>query len=134
PRRSTRASTSSATAVRTHVGDEADRTAVALEVDALVERLGDLHGPLRPEVQVAGAVLLELARRVGRGRVAPLLPPRDLGDLVAGGLEVGADGGRLLAVGDLGLVVARVGQPGDERRAALGEEGRADVPVLLGDE
>ncbi len=118
--------------VRTHVGDEADRAAVALEVDALVEALGDLHGPLGAEVQVAGGVLLELGGGVGRGRVALLLLADDLLHLVGGAGEIGAHGGRLRGVGDLDLGAVGGGELHGEALPRDRLQGGADVPVLDG--
>src|SRR6185436_1910849 len=52
---------------------------------------------------------------VGRRRVALLLAPRDLGDPVAGALEIGAHLGGVLAVGDLELLaLAARGEPREE--------------------
>ena len=49
-----------AEAVGSHVGDQADR-AGAVDVDALVELLGDLHGLLAREPQPDDGLLLESA-------------------------------------------------------------------------
>ena len=120
--------------VGTHVRDEADGAAVALEIDAFVQRLGDLHRPLGAEVEVARRVLLELGRRVRRRRVALLLLAHDLGDPVGAALEVGPHAARLLAVGDLEAFVVGRGELGQDRRVGLGSQTRGDVPVLFGDE
>ncbi|MFT3772551.1 MAG: hypothetical protein QM820_44740 [Minicystis sp.] len=102
------------------------------EIDALVEGLRDLHRPLRPEVQVARRVLLQLRGRVRRRRVALLLLARDLGDAVGRALQIGAHGRGLLAVGHLDLAAVGGGELGGERLAGRVLQRHADVPVLLG--
>ena len=82
-RTSSMASSLTRSRVGTHVRDETDRAAVLAEVDAFVEPLRDLHRALGAEAQVARRVLLELGRRVRRGRLALLLASRDLRDAVA---------------------------------------------------
>ena len=58
--------------VGTHVGDQTDGTFVA-EIDAFVQALGDHHGALHAEAQLARGVLLELAgRERGSSIAAPL--------------------------------------------------------------
>jgi hypothetical protein len=121
--------------VGAHVRDKPHRAAVALEIDALVEGLRDLHGALGAEVEVARRVLLELRGGVGRRRVAPLLAPRDLVDPVARALEISAHLRRGLAVLNLELpAIAAGGEPRDERGVLRAGEADAHVPVLLGDE
>ena len=107
------ASSRDAEAVGSHVGDQADRPG-AVDVDAFVELLGDLHGPLAGEPQPDRRLLLEragLERGVG---LVELLGLVDLGDDIAGRGQHVAD---LAGVGlgrglELGAVV--FGQSGLE--------------------
>src|SRR6185437_8318954 len=67
-------------AVGSHVGDETNR--LAGDVDALIEALGDPHGPAGAEPELARGLLLEGRGGEGRRRVAPDLLPLDGGDSV----------------------------------------------------
>ena len=66
-------------AVGAHVGDEPRRPAV--EDDALVERLGEAHGPSHPEAEPARGFLLERRGGERRNRVAPDLAALERGDM-----------------------------------------------------
>src|SRR6185437_3055944 len=74
------------------------------QVDALVERLGELHGLTDAEAQLARGFLLQ-GRGRERGRcVAALLALADRTDGEIGTLEVGDDPVRGGGVADLGLL------------------------------
>src|SRR3989454_10033661 len=92
--------------VGSHVGDQPERPLLA-DVHALVELLGQGHGLLGAEAQLARRLLLEPARDEGRYRIAFLL-------LALDGLH------------DEGLVP-------DRRHDALGLLGRADARLLAVD-
>ena len=109
--------------VGAHVGDQAHALAAA-QVDALVELLGDAHGPLRREAQAIGGRLLQRRGDERRGRtLARLLaldgrhaPGQRLGgpgailDLLGpGGVELDALTG-LLELAGVGIEVAAAGE------------------------
>src|SRR5262249_21588878 len=62
-------------AVRAHIGDEADR--VAVEIDAFVEPLRDLHRARRAEAELARSFLLQRRCRERRKRIAANLAMLD---------------------------------------------------------
>ena len=66
--------------VGTHVGDESDRAFFASQIDAFIQALGDHHGALHAEAQLARGVLLELAGGEGRCRTAAALARIDRAD------------------------------------------------------
>ena len=118
-----------AKAIGSHVGDQADRPG-AVDVDALVELLGDLHGPLAGEPQADRGLLLEragLERRVG---LVELLGLIDLGDDVRARPEGVADGvGVGLVLGlELGAVVLGRAAP---RTVRLGSVEPAGLTVAV---
>src|SRR5690606_37667248 len=106
--------------IGTHVRDE-PRRAFRAEVDPLVELLGDAHRLLGGEAETLRRFLLQRARGEGCGRVLPLLPTLDLGDVERMPLDVGQDLARRR------FVLEREGLPIGVR--ALGAEA---VPVLVG--
>ena len=120
--------------VGTHVGDKT-HGALSLDIHALIQLLGDGHGPPGAHVQLPAGLLLEGAGdKGGRGR-AGLVLALDGADLEGGGL----DGGQnlvhlllgfqlllLLPAVELGLEAAGVG--GDPVQQHL------QSPVFLGDE
>ena len=121
-------------AVGPHVGDQAD--GLAAQVDALVELLGDPHGPGRAEAQLARRLLLQRGGGEGRVGIAPGLLALDLLDSETGSRFQDLDRvvrGRLVAQVELvELLAAQMGQPGGE--VGLGRVLQPDVdgPVLLG--
>ena len=72
-------------AVGTHISNEADR--LALDLDALIEPLGDPHGVRRREAELAACLLLQGRGGEGREGIAPARLGLDLGDVEGGGLE-----------------------------------------------
>ena len=126
-----------AEAVGSHVGDQSDRTG-AVHVDALVELLGDLHGPLAGEPHADRRLLLQragLERGISLVGLVGLIDSRDditgRGQLVADLAGVGLGTGRKLGAvvfGQSGLKPVGVGLgPGRADR-------RGDLPELFGDE
>ena len=126
-----------AEAVGSHVGDQADGPG-AVDVDALVELLGDLHGPLAREPQADRGLLLEragLERGVG---LVELLGLVDLGDDVAAearASRIAWASASVLASNFAAVVLGQGGlEPVGSRRRARRADGRGDLPVFLGDE
>ena len=113
-------------AVGTHVGDETDGPR-AVDVDAFVKLLGDLHRLLAREPQPDGGLLLERARLERRVGLVELLGLVHLGDDVRLGRQHVADllGFGLGLGGELGAFV--LGQSGLESFVLKGRAGRADV-------
>ena len=122
-------------AVRAHISDETDRLAV--DVDALVKALGDLHGPRRREAELARRFLLQRRGGEGRGGVALGGLRLDVRDLERGLVQRRLEG---LGLGSRADVEARdflaVGadEPGDEGRAGRGLQMRDDRPIFARDE
>ena len=124
-----------------HVGDEAD-LALAGEVHALVQLLGDPHGLARGEPELAGGLLLEGGggERRGRGPLDLLLAnlqdaeggvPQALDVLL--GLLLGGEDVALLVGGGGQLLLPDLDQPGQEwALLRLRREPGVDAPVLLG--
>ena len=119
-------------AVGPHIGDQAD--GFAADVDALVKPLGDLHGVLGAEVQLARRFLLQRRRGERRRRVAPDLLAVDRGH----GEDRRLDGGDrrrrrgFAAQGHLvQLVAVEVGEVGAQAGAARRLEVRRHRPVFL---
>ena len=65
--------------VGAHVRDEAD--GVAVEIDALIKPLRDLHCARRAKAELARCFLLQCRCREGRERIAPHFPVFDRGDI-----------------------------------------------------
>ena len=118
--------------VGSDVGDQT-LTALAGDFHALVELLGDLHGLLGGEAQLAAGLLLEVRGGEGCGGELAALALLDDGHAerrVPAGVHHGLG---LLLVVQLGLVAAEAGEASADLRLADGE-GRGDGPVLLGHE
>ena len=116
--------------IGTHVGNESDQTLFA-QFHAFVQALRNHHGALHAETQLAGGILLELAGGKGRGRVAPALLAIDGADPPVGLLDGGADFFRVIAVGDLDLLLVLAEKTGVESRGLGAGEIRVDRPVFL---
>ncbi len=114
-----------------HVGDEADRAFVAAQLHAFIEVLGQHHGALDAEAQLARGVLLQLAGGEGRSRAAAALPLFDRAHRPNGLLQRRADLLRLFGVGDLDLLVAAADEVRVERRRLGGRQVRVHGPVFL---
>ncbi len=122
-------------AIGSHVGDQADRLAV--DVHALVEALGELHGSGRAEAELARRLLLQGRGGERRLRVAPDALLVDLGDGEVAGLDRRHRGLGVGFVGDVQaveLAAVEVGQAGGERLPLPGPEVGLDAPVFLGPE
>ena len=117
--------------VGTHVGDQADGSLFAAEIDAFIQTLGDHHRPLDAEAQLARGVLLELAGGEGRGRTAPALARFNRTNRPVGLLQRGFYLLGFLAVGNRRLLVANADKTGVEGRRLLPLQMRVDGPVLF---
>jgi hypothetical protein len=122
-------------AVGSHVGDEAD--GLAVEIHALIEALGDLHGLLGGEAQLARGVHLQ--RRGGERRegvaLHGFLLDRDHAELAL--LDRRLDGRSLGLRLDVELFQGGAGdgvEPGRELLSPSGGEQRLDGPVFLASE
>ena len=117
--------------VGAHVGDEALRPVAAAEVDALVERLGDLHRLADAEPQLARGFLLERRGRERCRRVASRLAGLDRCHPEGRVAQRRHDRLGLLAVGDLGLLAVDLVElrREDDLRSELRQLGR-DRPIL----
>ena len=119
-------------AVRSHIGDEAD--GLSAQVDALVEALGDLHGLLGREPELAGGVHLQRRGCKRRERVAlhGLLVDRDDAELAL--LDRRLDGVRIRSVLDIELFQRGAVDSVEPSRELLGScrrHGGFDRPVFL---
>ena len=118
--------------VGTHIGDQA-HGALAGDVHALVELLGDRHGAARGHVELAAGLLLERGGGERRGGRALLVRALDALDREHRALRVGDDRVDLLAGGGLELLaVFAVIVRGEGLMARLVEELRVERPVFLG--
>ena len=119
--------------VGTHIGDEADH-ALALDLHALVELLGDGHGAPGGHVELAGGLLLEGGGDEGRRGIALLHCPLDAGNGKFLVLDVGDNGIDLRLAVQLALFLIAV--VAGDKAAGLLDPVQSDVqgPVLLGDE
>ncbi len=119
-------------AVGSHVGDEAGRLAV--DLDAFVKPLRDLHGAAGGETELAGGFLLQRRGGEGRVRVAPRGLALDGGDGEARGLDARNDVGRRLLVRNVELAefpAVECDEAGDEGGAATRLHVGFDGPVFL---
>ena len=119
--------------VGAHVGDQADG-AFAAELDALVELLGEHHGLLRREVELAARLLLERRGDEGRGGIPSPLPARDALDPPGGAVEPGHDLEGLGLGGQARLLTLDLTEGGREVGRVLALEPRMQRPVLGGHE
>ena len=124
-------------AVGTDIGDDTLCT-LALQVNALVELLDDLHGLGGGEAQLAAGLLLQAGGGEGSGGHLALLTLLHAGDSEGGGLNPFHGPGGFLSVGDGRLLTIQGGQAHAEVLPAallLLHGGLAgDLPVFLGDE
>src|SRR5438132_4092913 len=116
--------------VSAHVGDQADRPFLA-DVHALVELLGQGHGLLGAEAQLARRFLLQPAGDEGRDRIALLLLALDR--LHDEGLvpDCRHDALGFLGCADVRLLAVDAMELGLEGRRVLAGQRRRDGPVLL---
>ena len=91
--------------IRTHISDEADEAFLA-QFHTFIEALGDHHGALHAEAELAGGILLQLAGGEGRRRVASAFLTIDGTDNPIGSFQRCANFLRVLAVGDFDLFFA----------------------------
>ena len=108
-------------AVGAHISNESDRLAV--DLDAFVQALRDLHGAGRRETEFSRGFLLQGRRRERCGRIAPRRLGLDHLDREGGSLErllevLGLGAGADVEPVDLAAVCAD--EAGRERRAGLG--------------
>src|SRR2546426_7413204 len=107
--------------IGTHVSDESDQAFFA-QFHAFVEPLGDHHGALYAEAQLARGVLLQLTGGEWRSCVAPPLLTVHNTDDPIGLLQTRVDLLRVLAVGNFDLLFTLAQKPGVEcRRPGCGE-------------
>ena len=122
--------------VGAHIGDQAD--GIAVEVDALIEPLGNLHRARGAEAELARGLLLQGRCGERRKRVAPDLAMLDRGHVEAiGGQNAIGGGARLrfaVEVEAVELLAVEMRQPGGEAVARLGLELDLDGPVFAGAE
>ena len=90
--------------VGTHVGDQTNRALVA-EIDAFIQPLGDHHGALHAETQLARGILLELAGGKRRSRTATAFALFHRANVPVGLLQRGAQLFGLFRVGNRRLLV-----------------------------
>ena len=122
-------------AVGTHVSNEAD--GLAVDVDAFVETLGDLHGAGGREPQLARGLLLQRRGGEGRGRIAAGRLGLDRAHRERRRLECFLEGfgfGARADVEAVDLAAVRANKARDEGRAGLGLEMGDQRPVFAGDE
>ena len=117
--------------VRSHIGDQTDR-AVAGDLDALVELLGDRHRAARRHGEAARGLLLQCRGDKGRRGAFLLLSAFDGIDDKGRVLRRGDDGVDLVLALEFGLLLALAVKAGGEgAAAALAVEQRVEQPVLL---
>src|SRR6185295_12089288 len=119
--------------VGAHVGDQADRAAVA-DLAPFIDALRERHRALDREAEAARRLLLQAAGDERRAGLLLRLLALDALDDEAPLLEVADDAARLLAVADDRLLAVDAREARGERRRQVGRELGAQVPVLLGDE
>ena len=122
-------------AVGPHVGDEADRLAV--DLGALVEPLGELHGAGRREAELARRFLLQGRCRERRVRVSLGGLGLDADDRELGHIERRLEGLGLGARPDIetaDLLAVGADQPGDKGRIRLGLQMGDERPIFAGNE
>ncbi len=118
-------------AVGPHIGDEADRLAV--DVDALIEPLGDAHGVRGGKAELAARFLLQRRGGEGRGRIAPAgfrLDVRDGEGRAFERLLEGLGFGALADVEPLDLLAIGTDETRLEGLVARGRERRNQRPIL----
>ena len=119
--------------VGSHVGDETHRP-LPLDVHALIQLLGDGHGPPGAHVQLPGGLLLEGAGDEGGRRGAVFVLPLDPADRKGGVLDGGQDLLHLLPGLELQLLFPAV-KLGLKAALVGGDPVQGDLqgPILLGD-
>jgi hypothetical protein len=113
--------------IGTHVGDQADHAFFA-EFHAFIQALGDHHGALYAETQLAGRILLQLAGGEGRRGVAAAFFFVDGANYPVGFFQRSANLLGVFAVGDFNLLFALAHEAGVEG-GRLGES-RVDGPIF----
>ena len=116
--------------IGTHVGDQADEPLFA-QFNAFIQALRDHHGALHAEAKLARRILLQLAGRERRRRVAAALFFLRRADRPVGMFKRGADFLGVFAVGDFDLLFALAQEASIEGgRLRAGEVG-VDGPVFF---
>ena len=115
--------------VGTHVGDKA-HAALALDVHALVELLGDLHRLGRGEAELAAGLLLQIGGRERRGGMLALFAALHAADDKAALFHARLGFIRLLCVGEDHALAVQRDQPRMELFAARAQL-RVHIPVFL---
>ena len=117
-------------AVGPHIGDKPDR--LAIDVDAFVQPLGDLHGALGGEIQFARGFLLHGRGGERRRRMAPGLLALDLGNGKRSALDtrLGGLGGGFVADRRTGKLFAVQMRQGAPEFAGAGGEFGAQGPIF----
>ena len=116
--------------IGTHVGDQADE-AFFPEFDAFIQALGDHHGALHAEAQLARGILLQFAGGERRRCVAATLFLVDRAYNPVGLFQSDANLFGVLAVGDFDLLFASAHEPRIETRGLAGGQVRIDRPVFF---
>ena len=116
--------------IGTHISNEADQAFFA-EFHAFIEALGDHHGALHAEAELAGGILLQLAGRERRGCVAAALFAVDRTDQPVGLFDEGTNFLCVLAVGNFNLFFALADEAGVKSGRLGGGELGVDGPVFL---
>ncbi len=120
-------------AVGPHIGDHTHR--FAIDVETLVQALGNLHGAPGAKTQFAGGLLLQGGGGEGGRWIAPGRLGLDPGDGKIAGLQGNLRGLRRRRVGDrkaVKLDAVQMGQPADQCRIGGGLEVNLDGPVFAG--
>ena len=118
-------------AVGSHIGDQAG--GLAADVDAFIQALGDLHGALGVEAQLARGFLLQGRGLEGRRGIAPYRTGLDAGNREALRLDRSDRAAGVGLVGQrhfLDLLAVQLDQPGREGAAGRGQFG-VDAPIFL---
>ena len=119
--------------VGTHIGDQT-HGALAADVHALIQLLGDGHGPAGGHVQLPGGLLLHGGGGEGGRRGPPLIRPLYVGHGEGRVLQLGADLVHLLLRGGLIFLAAAAIVVGLEPGPLVILQQGVQGPVLLGHE
>ncbi len=119
--------------VGAHVGNEADGSLAASQIDAFVKALSDLHRAAHPEPELARGLLLQRGGRKRRRGVPPNFALLNRSDAKFGPIEVLDDGGGFVAAPDLELLAAALDEIGrkDDLGTPLRRELGGDRPILF---
>ena len=116
--------------IRAHVGDEAGGALIA-QLDALVQALGQTHGALGREAQLARRLLLQARGDEGRGRILAALLALDRGDPQGCLREQSHDIAGLAFVGEHRLLAIQPHHPRSKRGRRAAFHLHRNGPVLL---